>query len=214
MNTIKIISVFAGVLVIIVLYIVATKTSKEHFPNDVGDMGDMGDMGIPTKDIDESLYKVPNTVFYKELPGDTLMKLFPKVPLEMPQANVADFLADYMNKQLPNLSRCINTSNTPFLVKSVRKVLDNTLRIVLHREGKMYAIVIDVSYTASRPTSINLVGYLSEYDVTSWPGYDLSTSHTLFPNDVAQTIIKDANYENKLVQKQQYDIKADRGISG
>jgi hypothetical protein len=208
MNTIKIISVFAGVLLIVVIYVIATKSSKEHFPNDTNDTG------IPTKDIDRSLYSVPNTVFYKESPGDILVELFPKLPLEMPRENVADFLATHMNKGLSNLGPRINTSNTLFLVKSVHKVSDDVLRIVLHREGKMYAIVIDVLYTTGRMTSMKLKGYLSEYDVTSWPGYDLSTSHTLFPNDVEETIIKDANYEKKLIRKQQYAIKADRGIAG
>jgi hypothetical protein len=208
MNTIKIISAFAGVLLIVVVCIFAIKNTKEHFPDDTNDMG------IPTKDIDHSLDRVPNTVFYKELPGDMLVKLFPELPLDIPRENVADFLATHMNNGLLNLSRCINTSNTPFLVKSVRKVSNDILRIVLHREGKMYAVVIDVLYTANHLTSIKLVGYLSEYDVTSWPGYDLSTSLTSFPNDVAQTIIKDADYENKLLKKQQYDIKADRGIAG
>lgn len=206
MNTIKIISVFAGVLLIVVLCIFAIQNSrKEHFPND---------MGIPTKDIDESLYRVPNTVFYKELPGEILVKLFPELPLDMPLKNVADFLADYMNKGLLNLGKCINTSKTLFIVKGTHKVSDNTLRIVLHREGKMYAIVIDVTYAAGRLSSIKLVGYLSEYDVTSWPGYDKSARLRLFPNDFNETIIKDKTYEQTLVQKQQYGIKADRGISG
>jgi hypothetical protein len=208
MNTIKIISAFAGVLLIVVLCIFATKSSKEHFPNDIADMG------IPTKDIDESLYRVPNTVFYKELPGDILVELFPKLPLDIPRENVADFLANHMNNGLSSLGQCINTSKTLFTVKGTHKVSNDILRIVLHREGKMYAIVIDVLYTTGRLTSMKLIGYLSEYEVTSWPGYDLSARHTSFPNDVAQTIIKDAHYENKLLKKQQYDIKADRGIAG
>lgn len=206
MNTIKFISLFSGVSLIVVLYILTTKSShKEHFPND---------MGIPTKDIDDSLHTIPNTVFYKELPGGISNGLFPQLPLDIPPANVADFLADYMNKGLSNLSECINTSKTLFTVKGTHQVSDNIVRIVLHREGKMYAIVIDVWYTAERLTSIKLVGYLSEYDVTAWPGYDKLTRLRLYPNRFGETIVKDAGYEQELVQKQQYGIKADRGISG
>lgn len=212
MNTIKFISLFSGLLIILVFCISATKYSpKEHF---------IGDMGIPTKDVDDSLDKVPNTVFYKELPGKILVKLFPELPLEIPYANVANYLAEQMNERLHTLPRCINTSNTLFSVIRTIKVSNDTLRIVLHREGKMFAIVIDVTYdskledTIASLTSIDLVGYLSEYDVTSWPGYDKSTSARVFPDEFAQTIIKDADYEKELVDKQQYGIKADRGISG
>jgi hypothetical protein len=203
MNTIKIISTFTVVLLIVVVYIIATKRNKEHFSK-----------GLLTKDIDETLQALPNTVFYKELPSNILVKLFPKLPLEMPQVEIADFLANYMNNGLSKLSPTINTSNTPFLVKSVRKVSDNTLRIVLHREGKMYAIIIDVWYTQGNVTSIKLIGYLTEYDVTSLPGYDLSMRHTSFPNEFGETIIKHTNYEQKLLEKQKYGIKADRGIAG